>query len=156
MTLSKTMKKKIGEWISRYGWAEVISTLLTFLLGWGVSVFTQSEIAIAYAGTAGAAIGFYGFIFIRDIYRGYKLHLPSTPKAKLLIVGRCLRNMGFEFGLAEVLDFFLVRPFFLFYGPRLLNDYFWGVLVGKSIADLLFFAISILMFEIRKKHFHWF
>lgn len=150
------MKRKIGEWIKRYGWAEVVSTLLTFIFGWGASAVTQSEVAIAYAGTAGAAIGFYGFIFVRDLYQAYKKHEPSTLKSKLLIIGRCLRNMGFEFGLAELFDFFLVRPFFLFYGPRLLNDYFWGILAGKTIADILFFAISIFMFEIRKRHFHWF
>jgi hypothetical protein len=150
------MKLRIKEWIRRYAWAEVFSTLLTFLFGWVASGVTKNPVLIAYAGTIGAAAGFYGFIFIKDISSSYLKHEPDTVRAKSLLVVRCLRNMGFEFGLAEVLDFFLVRPFCLLYGPVILNSYFWGILAGKTIADIIFFTLSILMFEIRKKHFHWF
>jgi hypothetical protein len=150
------MKGKLKEWIRRYGWAEVFSTILTYLFGWTAARFGQHAVVIAYAGTVGAAAGFYGFIFTRDILGSYRKHEPQSFRAGSLLVAKCLRNMGFEFGLAEVFDFFLIRPFFLFYGPLLLDHYFWGVLAGKTIADIIFFAISILMFEIRKKHFHWF
>jgi hypothetical protein len=64
--------------------------------------------------------------------------------------------MGFEFGLAELLDFLVVRPFCLLYGLVFLKNYFWGILAGKTTADIIFFTISILIFEIRKKHLHWF
>ena len=150
------MKSRIKEWIRRYAWAEVISTLLTFLFGWASSCVTKNSIAIAYAGTVGAAAGFYGFIFIRDISHSYLKHEPETIRVKILLIAGCLRNMGFEFGLAELLDFLAVRPFCLLYGPLILNNYFWGILAGKTVADIIFFTISILMFEIRKKHFHWF
>jgi len=150
------MKIKIKEWLQRYGWAEILSTLFTYLFGWGSSLITKDPVVLAFAGTIGAAIGFYGFIFIRDIYSSYQRHEPETLRSKTLLVAHCLRNMGFEFGLAEVFDFFLVRPFFLFYGPVFLDNYFWGILAGKSVADIIFFAFSILMFEIQKKHFHWF
>ncbi|MEI7981803.1 MAG: hypothetical protein WCI71_09110 [Bacteroidota bacterium] len=150
------MKFRIKEWIRRYAWAEVFSTLLTFLFGWASSGVTNNYVLIAYAGTIGAATGFYGFIFIRDIYSSYLKREPGTIGAKFLLVVRCLRNMGFEFGLAELLDFLLVRPFCLLYGPVILNNYFWGILAGKTIADIIFFTLSILMFEIRKKHLHWF
>jgi len=150
------MNFRIKEWIRRYAWAEVFSTLLTFLFGWASSRVTDNAVFIAYAGTIGAATGFYGFIFIRDISHSYSTHEPETIRAKSLLIVRCLRNMGFEFGLAELLDFFLIRPFCLLYGPEILNNYFWGILAGKTIADILFFTLSILMFEIRKKHLHWF
>ncbi len=150
------MKRKIAEWIKRYGWAEVVSTLFTYLAGWIASLTTGSALAIAFAGTVGAAAGFYGFIFIRDIYLSFQKHEPNSFRSGFLLVLGCLRNMGFEFGLAELFDFFLIRPFFLYYGPLVLNNYFWGILAGKTLADIFFFAISILMFEIRKKHFHWF
>ena len=150
------MKSRIKEWIRRYAWAEVISTLLTFLFGWASSCVTKNSVAIAYAGTFGAAAGFYGFIFIRDISNSYLKHEPETIRVKILLIATCLRNMGFEFGLAELLDFLAVRPFCLLYGPLILNNYFWGIRAGKTVADIIFFTISILMFEIRKKHFHWF
>ena len=150
------MKSRIKEWIRRYAWAEVISTLLTFLFGWASSCVTKNSVAIAYAGTVGAAAGFYGFIFIRDISNSYLKHEPETIRVKILLIATCLRNMGFEFGLAELLDFVVVRPFCLLSGPVILKNYFWGILAGKTIADIIFFTISILMFEIRKKHFHWF
>ncbi len=150
------MKSRIKEWIRRYAWAEVISTLLTFLFGWASSCVTKNSVAIAYAGTFGAAAGFYGFIFRRDISNSYLKHETETIRVKILLIATCLRNMGFEFGLAELLDFLAVRPFCLLYGPLILNNYFWGILAGKTVADIIFFTISILMFEIRKKHFHWF
>lgn len=150
------MMSRIKEWIQRYFWAEVVSTLFTYLFGWGASFVTKNSVVIAYSGTVGAATGFYGYIFIRDIYNSYIKHEPDTIREKSILIIRCLRNMGFEFGLAELIDFFIVRPFFLLYGPDILKNYFWGILVGKTAADIIFFSISILMFEIRKKHFHWF
>jgi hypothetical protein len=150
------MRQRIREWLGRYFWAEVISTIFTYIFGWGSGLITASPVVIAYAGTLGAATGFYGVIFIRDIYHSYRKHEPDTVGAKTLLVAKCLRNMGFEFGLAEVIDFLLIRPFFLLYGPVTLKNYFWGIMAGKTMADIIFFSISILMFEIRKKHFHWF
>lgn len=150
------MKVKIKEWIGRYGWAEALSTILTFLFGWVANLFTKNPIAIAYAGTIGAAAGFYGFIFIRDISGSFSKNEPNSFRAKSTLILRCLRSMGFEFGLAELLDFILVRPSCLYYGPVVLNNYFWGILLGKIVADIIFFVLSILMFEIRKKYLHWF
>lgn len=134
----------------------MVSTALTFLFGWGLSLISSNSYAIAYAGTVGATIGFYGFILIRDYIRNRRTVHPAGLREKIHLLLRCIRNMGFEFGLAEVLDFLLIRPFFLLYGPKLLHNYFWGVLVGKILADILFFALSILMFEIKKKHLRWF
>ena len=150
------MWRKLREWTVRYFWAEVFSTAFTFFFGWCSGLFTANPVIIAYAGTLGAAVGFYGVIFIRDIRKSFRDHSPDTAGNKALLIAGCLRNMGFEFGLAEVIDFFIVRPFFLFYGPVVLKNYFWGILAGKTVADIIFFAISILMYEIRKKHLHWF
>lgn len=153
---SARMKLRIKEWIRRYAWAEVFSTLFTFLCGWASSYITKNSVTIAYAGTIGATAGFYGFILSRDIYKSYLKQEPETSRLKVLLVAKCLRNMGIEFGLAELLDFFITRPFCLLYGPVILKNYFWGILAGKTIADIIFFTLSILMFEVRKKHFHWF
>ena len=150
------MRQRIREWFNRYFWAEVISTIFTYLFSWGAGFISANPVAVAYAGTVGAATGFYGVIFARDIYLSYRKHEPGTIAAKTLLIAKCLRNMGFEFGLAEVIDFFVVRPFFLFYGPVTLKNYVGGIMAGKTVADIIFFTISILMFEIRKKHFHWF
>jgi len=149
------VKKKILEWFHRYAWAEVVSTILTYGFGWSVSLFSSSSLAVAYAGTAGAAIGFYGFIFIRDYRRSVRKHRPENRRERWRLVWKTIRNMTFEFGLAEILDLLLVRPFFLLYGPKVLDSYFWGVLVGKTLADTVFFLLSIVMLEIRKKHLKW-
>lgn len=149
------MKQKILEWFHRYAWAEVVSTVLTYGFGWGVSLFNSSSIAVAYAGTAGAAVGFYGFIFIRDYRRSVRKHRPENRRERGGLVWLTIRNLTFEFGPAEVLDLLLVRPFLLLYGPKLLVSYFWGVLVGKTLADVVFFVLSVVMLEIRKKHLNW-
>ena len=148
-------KRKVKEWLHRYGWAEVLSTALTYLFGWISTLMTTSEVAQAYAGTIGAALGFYGFIFGRDIVHMYRSDHPHTFREWMHLLARVFRNMGFDFGISEILDVVIVRPFFLFYGPKVLNNYFWGILLGKTAADIIFFAISILMYEIRKKHLNW-
>jgi hypothetical protein len=36
--------------------------------------------------------------------------------------------------------------------PKLMGDFILGTLVGKIIADLFFFVLAIVMYELRKKH----
>ena len=47
-----------------------------------------------------------------------------------------------EFGPAELLDSLLIRPAALFLGVLLLPDPVWGLLAGKIVADLVFYAMA--------------
>ena len=47
-----------------------------------------------------------------------------------------------EFGAAEVLDTLLIRPVALVAGVWLLTDPLWGLLAGKVVADIAFYAIA--------------
>lgn len=149
------MKRKILGWFHRYAWAEVVSTLLTYGFGWIASLLGAGPIPVAYAGAVGSAVGFYGIIFIRDYRHNIRKNQGENAIGDGRPLWQTIRNMTIEFGPAELLDLLVVRPFFLLYMPKLLHNAFWGVLAGKTLADVVFFLLSIVMLEIRKKHLKW-
>lgn len=57
-----------------------------------------------------------------------------------------------EFGTAEYLDSFIVRPFAMYFFPKLLNNITLGLIAGKFAADGIFYIPTILSFELRKKY----
>lgn len=70
----------------------------------------------------------------------------------VLIVGyKTLRNMLIEFGPSETLDSFILRPA-LMYAAQLQWGIGLGTLAGKLAADVVFFGLAILAFEMRKRY----
>ena len=53
-----------------------------------------------------------------------------------------------EFGVAELLDTLLIRPAALMLGVWLLPDPLWGLLAGKVVADIVFYAIAAGAFTV--------
>jgi hypothetical protein len=56
-----------------------------------------------------------------------------------------------EFGPAELLDTLLIRPAALTLGVWLLPDPIWGLLAGKVVADVIFYAVAAGSFTITAK-----
>jgi hypothetical protein len=108
---------------------------------------TKNRVAAAYAGTIGENIGYYGFIIARDLARSLRKH-RAAGKA----LSRTTRNLLLEFGLSELLDSLLVRPFCMFAFPLLLKDYVIGIIAGKLAADVIFYIPTIIAYELHKKH----
>ncbi|MCD5380769.1 hypothetical protein LR004_02480, partial [Candidatus Gracilibacteria bacterium] len=65
-----------------------------------------------------------------------------------------VRNIMFEFGVPELFDFFIVRPLFLYFTPQILGNYVIGIIVGKILADIIFYGGTITLYELRKKLFN--
>ena len=80
------------------------------------------------------------------------------PKAGLIISGLSLRTCALllEFGVAEALDSLLVRPCLMYYLPRLLGHFSWGIITAKFVADLTFYIPAIIFYEWSKKRFRKF
>jgi hypothetical protein len=100
--------------------------------------------ATAYAGAVGDGVGFYGVLLVRDLRR--------QPKGSRGRVARTLRGLVLEFGPAELLDSFVVRPLAMYLAAKWLGHATAGALAGKVVADAVFYAVAIAGYELRK-HF---
>jgi len=138
------MKKlKPIEWIKRYLPAEIagtISALLSALIARGLG---YHAIIIAYAGSIGESIGFYAAVFIQQIIVAQKARKQSNDgDSKVVLYGSIIAEILLEFGPAAVLDDLIVRPFFMYWFPILLNHFSIGILAGKIAGDICFYFSS--------------
>ena len=133
---------RLREWFARYAPAEVGATLGALVVSSAVQPFGVAA-ATAFAGSIGDGLGFYAVLFVRDL-RGR----PRGPRGRA--VANTLRALVLEFGPAEVLDSFLVRPLAMYLGARWLGNATAGVVAGKVAADVVFYTLAILAYELRK------
>lgn len=130
-------RAKLSEWLWRYLPLEIIATI-TALMGAGlVSLITSNQVALAFAGTWGENVGFYGYAAWRD----YRTHQGFLRLAGHMLV---------EFGPAEALDSFVVRPACMYLGQQMTGSLGWGIALGKVAADVVFYVLVILSYELKK------
>jgi len=146
------MKRKILEWLKRYLLSDIISTILSLGTAWLIMERSGDRVLAAFIGSGVASLSFYLLIAISDIRKSLKNHKKFNKlyKTKSFLID--FRNLIIEFGPAEILDVIAVRPFFMYLIPTLVGNFIVGTFIGKTIADAIFFAIAIIMYELRKKH----
>ncbi len=138
------MKHKVREWGRRYVPAEILGTILAMAAAGFAFYTTQNSIITAYAGTWGENLGYYSSIIVRDA--------SNARKRGKFSIRKIIRNLIIEFGPAETLDSFIVRPFCMFVFPIMLNNLPLGILVGKLAADVVFYIPTIISYETKKKY----
>src|SRR5258705_87493 len=146
---SPTSRNRLGEWLRRYGPAEVVG-LVTAVLGssltWAISA---NQILAAYGGSLGENIGFYGVIVGREMWTDrracHRQGVSYGPRAWL----RTALNLGLEFGGAEVLDSLIIRPLAMGLGAQYLGRQ-WGVVAGKLVSDVAFYVPVLISYELRR------
>lgn len=142
------MKWNVREWSIRYIPSEIIASISAVLSATFIYSITKNSVLTAIAGTWGENLGYYGSIFIRDILITKK----KTYHTKVIHYAKVIRNLILEFGLAEILDSFLVRPFTMYLFPLIINNLPIGILLGKLVADIIFYIPTIFSYELRKKY----
>jgi len=67
-------------------------------------------------GTIGDNLGYYGFIFVRDIIQSRK---PQKQNCQYNLKSfiKNIRNIVIEFGPAEIIDSLLIRPACMYFFP---------------------------------------
>ncbi|GAA1916379.1 hypothetical protein GCM10009775_06060 [Microbacterium aoyamense] len=133
-------------WIVRYLPAEIAGTAAMIVAGLAVTFWTDHPAAIAVAALLGEFIGFYVVLAIS----------VGLEQSRLGVSGRKLVAATFlllvaEFGAAEILDTLLIRPAALLLGVTLLQDPVWGLLAGKLVADVIFYAVAAGAFTLTDK-----
>jgi len=146
------MKKKIIEWVKRYLFADILSTVLSLGTAWLIMERSGDRVLAAFIGSAVASIVFYFTIAFSDVRKSIKQHKVDNERYIIKSFLIDFRNLIIEFGPAELLDVLAVRPFFMYLIPKLTGDFLLGTFLGKMIADIIFFVPAIVMYEMRKRH----
>ena len=147
------MRRKLKEWLWRYGPAEIVSLPATLLPALLLQRSTHDAIAAALAGTWGGNIGYFGTMLLLDIRRTRNMLRQQGRAYSWREASRNMRALVIEFGVAELLDSLLVRPALMYYMPKLLGRFSWGIITAKIIADLSFYLPAILFYEWSKKRY---
>lgn len=137
-------------WIKRYAPAE-IACLITMLIASVLAAsVTDSPALLAIAAIAGATVGFYGVLITQVMREQLRLLVGEQSRWRRAAV-RTLPLLVAEFGVAEILDTFFLRPALMMAGVILLGDAVWGLLAGKVVADVLFYVISAICFRVTER-----
>lgn len=131
------LRPALATWRRRYGIAEALGTVALVLAALAVARLSGSLVLAALAGSLAEAGWFYGVLLLRD-WRQERAHAREGGCAPR--PGRELaHDLLLEFGAAERVDGFLLRPGCLWLGLTLVGG--WpGLLAGKLAADLLFYG----------------
>ena len=143
-------KSRVRTWIKRYGPSEVAGIAMALGGSWLLQWATGSVIAAAYGASIGEGLGFYGSLVIREmIQEAYHAGARRAPYGASEMM-RTWRGLLLEFGPAELLDSGLMRPLAMGVGTGLLG---WGlgIVVGKVLADVVFYLPVIWVYERRRR-----
>ena len=136
-------RRRVWRWVRRYGPAEVAATAGA-LLGALVGARFAGPAGAAFGGDLGEGIAFYAVVVAMEL-RAER----ATPRRRT--GRRVLVDLLREFGPAEALDSFLVRPLAMYAGTYVTGDLLAGTLLGKVVADVVFYAIAGTAYERRNR-----
>ncbi len=145
-------KKKIKEWLKRYLPAEIIGTVTAIAAASITHLFSDNLLFIAYAGSLGEGIGFYSTVFIQHTTLVAMRHSKENKTVSFSDLSKITAHIVIEFGPAGLIDGLLLRPFFLYLFPILMQNFTLGILVGKIAGDVTFYILVILSYEINKRN----
>ena len=129
-------------WLRRYLPAELVCLPAVLLGAWAGNALADNLTVAALGATWAEVVAYYLVIIARDLRANAGLGL-----ARGIVV--TARDALLEFGPAEFLDSLVIRPAALFAGMTLIPDLITGVIIGKFIADLFFYAPTVIAFELR-------
>jgi len=147
---------RLSEWARRYAPLEILS-VLSALAGAGIaSLLTTNAVAIAYAGAWSENVGYYGYAFAREM-KWIGRADPTVADSLLPLRSRAysaVKALVWEFGVAELLDSFVIRPACMYTAVALIGNLGAGIIVGKLVGDIAFYGIAIIFYEWGKKRRH--
>lgn len=141
------MWQKFLYYLKRYGIAELFGGALV-LLGASITFYiTGNKILAAYVGALSENMGFYGAIIVGDVIKAKR----NAEHWRWMQVFTVLRNVLLEFGGAELLDSFVLRPWLIYFFTTVFAVYELGALVGVVVSDIVFYGLAVASAEITKK-----
>ncbi len=145
------MNARLREWLRRYGPAEVLSVIATLGAVTGTFALTHSRGTTALVGTWAGNVAYFGWMLAVDIHHTRRARRAAGQPYTAATLGQNLRALAVEFGPAEVLDSFVIRPALMYWLPIWTGSLGWGSLAAKLAADVTFYIPAILSYELSKK-----
>lgn len=142
----KAISPKFREWWKRYWFAEVLSLFGGVLMASAVLHVSNNGIIAAFTSTWTQNIIFYGTI----VWKDFASHRQGSSSTINFL--RTFRNMILEFGPAEYLDSFVIRPLYLVLLPSFISNYALAIALGTILADITFYIPVTSSYELRKKY----
>ena len=149
--MSTIDRLRVLGWVVRYLPLELLGTLTALGTAWIAFQASGSLPVAAIAGALGESVGYYALVVVRAA-RGHRAsarvrRIPGRGGRAWATTWLTVRSVIAEFGPAELVDSFLVRPALLWAASAL-----WGAnpgawLVGKLAADAVFYVVAIVSFE---------
>jgi hypothetical protein len=130
-------------WLRRYLPAEIVGTSAA-LAGAAFAARGGTGDAVVAASWA-EAIAFYVFVTGRELWRA------RGPRLRSGAIVAAVRDVVAEFGVAELADTIFLRPLLMYAFVQPLGGLIPGVIVGKLVADLLFYGLAIPAYELRER-----
>ena len=143
-------RAKAFDWLRRYGIAECAGVTCALAGSFTLRRLTGSNVAAAYGGAWGESIGYSSVIILRDYLAAARAAHAAGRSVSVRDAGGVATGLVTEFGPAAILDTFVVRPFTMGVGMRLIGPT-RGLIAGKLAADILFYLPVIFMYERRKR-----
>lgn len=143
------MRLAASAWLCRYGPLEAAGTAGAVAGAAAVAALGGPAAVVALAGVVGENAGFYGLAG----WRAARAHravaradgLAGAPAARR-VVRRTVLGLAAEFGPAEGLDSAFVRPALMFAATAATGHAVGGVVLGKILADAVFYGIAALSY----------
>jgi hypothetical protein len=146
---------KLREWGRRYLAAEVAGTLGALAAALTVHAQTGRLAPAALAGAVAESIAYYGVILRRTVPGLYAAHAGAGLLLRPLRTARNLLAEVSDFLAAELADTLVVRPGLIFLAAGWAGSgVAGGLLIGKLLADVGFYAVVIPSYELRKRLVH--
>lgn len=149
MDTSKKIKNKIKEWFDRYFLSELLSYLFAMSLWWSTYYIFKNHYISGICIIIWDNIWYYLPILIKEIRLTYK----KNKQYNIILFIKNIRNIWFEFWPSELLQFFLIYPFFLTVTPVFIKNYFVSSFIAMTLSIIFFYITTITFFELRKKIF---
>lgn len=142
-------KANFKEWFDRYKYSELAATSAALIASQFRSIF--SGLTTAYLITFAEYFAFYSVMFYRAYKTKFNNNKEQNQKTSFKDIMLLIQNLFLEFGHPALLDFFFIRPFCMFWMPKLIDNYFIGIILGKITADCFFYFLSIVNYELIKR-----
>ena len=142
---------RVWEWLRRYGPAELLSLAATVGAAAATAQAGGTRVALALAATWAGNVAYFGLLLLQDVWHTRTALRAQDRVYSLATFGRNVRALVVEFGAAEVLDSFLIRPALMYWLPRWLHSLPLGVLAAKLAADVTFYVPAIISYELSKQ-----
>ena len=147
-----TIRTTLREWSSRYLLAEIAGTVAALSIALTVHALSGSLASAALAGSVAESIAFYTVVLRRMVPGLWAAQAGHLLPRRLLRTAAGTITEASDFVLAELADTLLIRPGLIYLAAGWIDSGVgWGLLIGKLLADVGFYAVVIPSYELRKR-----